>query len=383
MTTSPTTQLLLNVLSGRDSTPQDVDWPRALYTLQRHRLAGLAWRLPAVVEGAPEDVRLSLEASYRKQAIKGSVLVEHGLAVTDLLTEARIPVLMFKGASLVASGVYSSSGERAFSDVDLLVPPGYARRAVDLLVSEGYPPWNKDVRETLGWSDAANFSLKGDGALVGGAIDLHWRLDYGGLRYGREDEDARDSWPTDSAPSPGLQYLSPELHLAISLEHVLKHLRFRIHLPGLCDAVRLAPRIRDWERVQDYFTESPWGRGCQALLVNLGRESGCFPEEVLRQFDVPGLPVDLLRLDRLVDRVRLGATPIGGLRTRWQITGPETLVSDFGDALFPPTPWLRARYGKPKGLVLGLWVRHVTRMCGWALGIATSPLSPNQDPPDA
>ncbi len=382
---SPTTQLLLNVLSGRAEVPPEVDWSLALPTLERHRLAGLAWTLKGWKESVPAHVLASLEVSHHRQAAVGSVILDHAAKIVALLGEAGLPAVLFKGASLVAQGLYRGPGERGFSDADLLVPRSEAEQAIRILVDSGYAPWNPNIAETIGWSDAGNFRLAPPHQALNATIDLHWATEYGSLRFGpgqgsgEQGPVGRSLGIPEFSDGGPFRHPSHEAHLVLTLEHVLKHLRFRIHLPGLADSVRLSRVVQDWDAVARDLRKSAWHRGCLALLVNLARETECVPPEALAPLQTEGLPTEHLSLPRLVNRVRLGVTPLGGIVNRWRITGARTILADTRAALFPPQAWLRSRYPNRSHSRTSLWFHHARRIVAWGFGVSPSPLSPDQD----
>ncbi len=89
----------------------------------------------------------------------------------DRLADAHIEVLLLKGAPL-AWGWYADPGLRPMADIDILVPPGDAGRALDLLASGGFRDVGNKSRTTL-------FALHHGSGMVhedGASIDVHWNL---------------------------------------------------------------------------------------------------------------------------------------------------------------------------------------------------------------
>ena len=128
-------------------------------------------------------------------------------------------------------------------DVDLLVRPEDARPAVEALERAGFVPWTQWDAGRSEWLDSMSFL---DGAAPPGialAVDLHWRTEYGDMRFG-DPEGGSVLWDRADVESgtPSI-----EAHLQVVAEHVLKHLRYRVHFPGLADLTRLAGRISDWD----------------------------------------------------------------------------------------------------------------------------------------
>ncbi len=281
-----------------------------------------------------------------------------------------------------------------------MVDDDQATIAIEALVSSGFVPWLEDPAATAGWVDAAAFDLRPPHGGLGLSLDLHWRLEYGGLRYGGNGADRRDggqgvdpsrsdvNWAagggsrqlpeTDASVGP----VGAEEHLALIVEHFLKHMRFRIHLAALADVVRLGERVCKWERVLETLDRGSWGQAGRAFLGGIAAAS---PSPVWEPLRDPGLakPSLLRRLDPLqLVREAGEAQPRRalGVFERWQLQGPRAVLRDLRSAASPPDAWLRSRYGAPDGAsTAGLRARHLLRVSGWALGLTPSPLSPNQD----
>jgi hypothetical protein len=89
-----------------------------------------------------------------------------------LFGEAGIPAIPFKGPA-IAWPLYETPGLRFISDLDLLVAPRDAQRAIELLESNGYRRFYSGIPLRF-FSDAGQMLMK----RVEGApdVDLHWRL---------------------------------------------------------------------------------------------------------------------------------------------------------------------------------------------------------------
>jgi hypothetical protein len=89
----------------------------------------------------------------------------------QLLGDAGVPVVLLKGAALIASSTDGDVGVRPMEDVDVLVPAGDAMRAHDALTAGGWvcqESW--DPAHLYRWRHSSPYYGPG-----GAQIDLHWR----------------------------------------------------------------------------------------------------------------------------------------------------------------------------------------------------------------
>ncbi len=127
-----------------------------------------------------------LKGIYRKTWLHNQIIVEHGLAGLRILRRADIPVLLLKGAALVAS-TYEESALRPMDDFDLLVPREHFRRAVDLLEADGWQltPPVPDRESYFAFRHAVGFARD-----TGSNLDLHWSA----IRDCFDEEGEREFW---------------------------------------------------------------------------------------------------------------------------------------------------------------------------------------------
>jgi hypothetical protein len=97
--------------------------------------------------------------------------------VDDVLADAGVPHLFFKGPALAALTTGDAAG-RGPGDLDVLVPPALAGRAHAALGTAGWLP-RPGAPEPGTWAWRWLDRIYGAQALAGGAVglDLHWRLD--------------------------------------------------------------------------------------------------------------------------------------------------------------------------------------------------------------
>ncbi len=311
----PTAQLILSLVGPSFEIPSGVDWTRALDLLHLHALGPLAAATDRAFGGGllPSGVRSSLDPTYRRTAIHTALTLETAGRARTALTEAGIPSLVFKGAGLVDQGVYPDPGSRPMDDVDLLVRPEDAASAVEALGRSGFLPWTPWEPGRSHWLDSMSFLDETAPPGVALAVDLHWRTEYGHMRFG-DPEGGSVLWDGADVEAGTPSY---EAHLQVVAEHVLKHLRYRVHFPGLADLSRVAEQVADWDEFSR-LAASRRTAPAVGLVLDLARSGAGakIPDDVVQRLGGRGTWVGStrrwLRLDRLVGRVRPVESRSGG-----------------------------------------------------------------------
>ena len=162
----------------------DVDWDEVLRLADRHQVAGLAHR--GLQDTAPATVRAAL--AERAQAVAFGSLHRAALQrrVTRAVEAATVPFVVLKGLPL-AVDAYGDPVARHARDVDLLVAPQDARRAVQALQADGlaWYGWRRPEDADRPDPDAESLDrlerlpMLRDVTLVdetGVGVELHWRL---------------------------------------------------------------------------------------------------------------------------------------------------------------------------------------------------------------
>lgn len=133
-------------------------------------LAAVAGRIALLEEDA--DVRPRVEGIRKFLWVHTQMCLEPAGPALALLSEAGIPGLLMKGAARVVAQP-TSAHERLIRDVDVLVPLGREKRALDVLCNAGWtlrePPWAVQARAASPVAGHHAWTLeKGRGE-----IDLH------------------------------------------------------------------------------------------------------------------------------------------------------------------------------------------------------------------
>lgn len=362
-------------LAALAARPLDWDWIQG--RAEAERLAALLYAVlrPLPVRGPILERLRPAWVSGRRQHLLG---VEQLSGVLSTFEQEGVPVLTLKGPAL-GEALYPDPGLRPFADLDLLVRPADALRAISLLSALGYRHLDAghSLPYELAWRHAAPFvgAAGGPDRLP---IDLHWGLvdspgiapappiDHGELWERAVKVDAWDQPARGLGPEDLLIYLA--LHWAV--HHAFSGLIWGLDLAlllrrcgGNLDWEAVAERARRWRlggalyfalrRVQERFGVGP----PPTLLARL-RPRGpraCVLEGLLRR-SARGLE----RLDYLVPLLLMDR-------------GSDVLRALRSGAL-PPAAWARFRYGTES--LLGAYLAHYGRIGKVCLRTVRAALAP-------
>jgi Uncharacterised nucleotidyltransferase len=294
------------------------DWSVLVGQATRHGVASLvSWYLnQACPEGAPAP----LGEPFRQNAGRTLLLTAELLRLLDIFEAASIPLVPFKGPALAWS-LYETPALREMSDLDVLVRPRDANRAIGLLRSHGYRPRFSCVDRRFFAADREMHFDREDGQV---AVDLHWGL-------------LPRFFPLDAsafferlAPVPiaGRQVLTlcPEDLLLFLCVHGSKH--GWTWLGWLCDVARLIDRCAvNWDDVLARAQAGHVSR-CLSLGLTLAR-------------DLLGAAAPELRREALAASVREQLmNGCGDLSARFQLALLERLTDKvrFWQGILAPRP---------------------------------------------
>jgi hypothetical protein len=245
-----------------------VDWSALIYLAKQHKVWPLLyWQLKSICpEGVPPDKLADLHQDFLDNA---SLAHRHSQALIDLIVQLQarhIRTLPFKGPTLAVAG-YGNLTLRPAGDLDLLVDPAEADRAIQLLTEAGYRfasgtrPRRPAERQPHGQLDLRH---PGQAGLV---VDLHWRLLPVYNRYQPDFERLWAERQTISLLNEPLNTLAPEELLVYLVLHGCKHLWLRSGL--ICDVAALLDRHRselDWTRIRTAARQGGYERRLHVAL---------------------------------------------------------------------------------------------------------------------
>jgi Uncharacterised nucleotidyltransferase len=114
------------------------DWNQFLALVKRHRVGGLCHdSLSMAAPELPPTVAGVLDARGSAIARRNLALAAETVRLQRLIEAAGIPVLVLKGVAL-AQLAYGSLKIKHARDIDLLVPPDFAKTALNILAGDGY-----------------------------------------------------------------------------------------------------------------------------------------------------------------------------------------------------------------------------------------------------
>jgi hypothetical protein len=257
-------------------------------------------------------------------------------ALTELFTAHGIPLMLLKGPDVQAR-LYGTPAAYESSDVDVLVPPRFARAARKALADAG---WVFEQDNALFWraSRAASFVRRGN------RVDLHWGLHAAHLPSFALTRLERALWE-HAEPGPGGALVPDDATLLVFLAlHAAGH---GFDRAAWVDNVRrAAARIEDWDRMWKVARRSRMSR---VLRRSLDVAEGARRPRVIVLLDgVPGAAVWgfswVLRGHGLPRPVRLRILSVWrwAFPIRVRFAGTELVV---GTDVFRPRPMTEAVIG--------------------------------------
>ncbi|HKV80683.1 MAG TPA: nucleotidyltransferase family protein [Candidatus Sulfotelmatobacter sp.] len=237
---------------AREFLSAPLQWPLLLERAYAHGVYPLVYRNLRQLgfSAVPDMVQTELKRAYMANALRNQLLAEDLARLLHLLSHADIPVIPLKGIAL-AESLYGDQYARVCADVDLLVPPAYCNRAVEVILSAGYPDVYHDAFfRKLELRHGRHYSFQRDNAGRCTYIELHWRL----VQYSSRDNDiVADLWAearlTNRCGAPAYTFSSEWelLYLALHVaEHRWEGLKWLVDLHELCTC-----RPPDWRRLKE------------------------------------------------------------------------------------------------------------------------------------
>lgn len=191
-----------------------------------------------------------LKGTYRLTWTKNNILFKHTSASIMALLDAGIQVLLLKGAALTTL-YYRNLGLRPMVDLDILVHPDQARRAVSTLVEFDWLP--AKVNQTIITEDFLTtingLSFKNP---KGYGLDLHWHL----LRIFYWDKGDEEFWAS-AVPirfqDLAVLALNPTDQLFHVCVHGVTHSMLMLRwIPDSMMVINNAGKDLDWERLYSH-----------------------------------------------------------------------------------------------------------------------------------
>jgi hypothetical protein len=288
------------VLDGEDARAAYEAWRAALVwddlDPPSQRLIPLLHRR-LVAAGVEDPLLHRMRGLHRRAWVVNELRLEDGARAAGALVEAGIDVILLKGAAIAVRWI-DDPGLRPMGDLDLLVRPADAPRAIERLVASGWQAVAGDPTR-FDAVDLARIHAAGLRAASGEEIDLHWRA----LREGSSGDEplwARAE-PADLRGVP-VRVLAPEDHVFHACAHAATWAAFG-RIDWIADAaviVRSSGAGFDWDRVASLAVAERLEIPVAELLATLEEVVGLgVPDRVVRRLR--------LRRPRVLDRVEASA----------------------------------------------------------------------------
>jgi hypothetical protein len=215
----------------------------------------------------PCSIRSQLQASYYRQAAHNLRLYGELGALADALHQAKIPVIVLKGAHLAAT-VYPDIALRKMVDIDLMVAEPQLTAAFEVVQGLGYLPLEPSAPTAPVTTLHHLPRLFKAEALAG--VEIHWTIAHPGKPYALAN--VAELWtraqPVQLAGIQALGLHPADLLLHLCL-HATHHHRLVQGLRPLCDidrVVRCYGEGFDWQAIGERAQAQKWDKGVHLML---------------------------------------------------------------------------------------------------------------------
>lgn len=208
-----------------------IDWRRVTLVAGSHGVLPLVYRQLKSAEGITSTALERMRSEFYGNALNNLHLARELARIAGLLNAQRIEAIAFKGPVL-ALQAWGDVALRQFNDLDLLVRPGDAARAVEVLIADGYSALTFDRQHpelSIARRCEDEFMRLGSAAM----IDLHWELNPAYFAYGPLAAQVWDRTESIRVEGAEVRTLGPaDLALFLAV-HATKH--GWINLGWVCD----------------------------------------------------------------------------------------------------------------------------------------------------
>lgn len=252
---TPTQELLLRaaVLEGTDSLRAWREWNQlsageAIDEKSRQLFPLVYWRLKE--EDIDQGELGQLKKEYQTAHLKNSLLFQTALNPIRALVEAGIPTMLLKGAALTLN-YYHNPALRPMDDVDVLVPPGEARTALEIVEASGWAANKKrtgpHLETFMCYSASAGFKNPADFN-----FDINWHL----INLNCAEDADREYW-TEAGPVEfngiPLLALNPAFQLLHVVVHGMTHIPMSLKwIPDAAVIIKHSGSDIDWIRLLEF-----------------------------------------------------------------------------------------------------------------------------------
>lgn len=352
---------LIDLAAGRTPTLPGLD-AALVRSATEHRMEGLVYSWAAqrgALEGEAAEILVAADA---QNWARNQMLEAHAVRLENSAKEHGIEICFMKGVAL-ESQVYSRSGERPTSDLDVLIRGGGIRDiAAWLAALQPRHMWVPHLADLLAGKHIQSLDL----VIHGVPVDIHFDPLKLEIVASREADELLSRSTPCHLGSDVVTGLDAEASLVLALLHLNKD-RFR-RLIGYADVRRLLDHVQDWDWVLRYAeTEgltTPLLASLAAVTSRLDTPPVAPPPPAwgARLWNVawPARSRLLGREGSVRFRYRQMLIPFFGQKRRWEAT--RGLLR----RAFPPRPLVRAFFpdypgGYFRALIAGRAARRMHR----------------------
>lgn len=339
------------------------DWNLFASLAVRHGVAALVWRNLSdlgLSDRVTESAGKTLEGAMLKTIARVTYITSAAVEIIRALGNAGIRVLMLKGLALEHS-VYGSRGLRQMSDADLLVSPGDALLARDVIASLGYEsrPLKSPLYRRIELDLGNHLPEMHRGGI---SVDLHHRL-FGAMGTALTEE-AVNAPGTVTAAGTACNVLPPRVSFLSLVAHLQKHdIKGEFQLRLYCDIYLLLLKYSS-EILTAQLNEEARTAGIEDEVKVV-----LYLMKVLYDFEVPpeftaDVRTELIDLNRfLVNLEDPGyADPVSAeefySRNLRSISGTAGKLIFIAGDLFPSVTFMKNRYGCRTAFGASLYYPH-------------------------
>lgn len=272
-----------------------IDWRRVAFVAGSHGVLPLVYRQLKRAAGVAPESLAPMRAEFYGNALSNLHLARELARVVKLLSTGSIETIAFKGPVL-ALQAWDDLALRQFNDLDLLVHPSDAARAVEILIADGYTALTFDRQHpelSIARRCEDEFMRPGSAAI----IDLHWELNPSYFAYGPMGNEVWARSESRRVEGVEVKTLGPTDLVLFLAVHATKH--GWINLGWICDfyaALRALP-----EGAMPEVAEVACRSGCLRMLLL----AIALAAEVL-EAPIPPLFDDPIRCDAAVAALTAG-----------------------------------------------------------------------------
>jgi Uncharacterised nucleotidyltransferase len=238
-----------------------IDWRRVTFAAGSHGVLPLVYRQLKSADGVAPDALAPMRSEFYGNALNNLHLARELARLASLFGRQSIEVIAFKGPVL-ALQAWEDVALRQFNDLDLLVHPADAARAVEVLIADGYAALTFDRQHpelSIARRCEDEFMRPGSAAMT----DLHWELNPSYFAYGPLGAEVWNRSESIRVEGGDVMTLGPADLVLFLAVHATKH--GWINLGWICDFNAALHTLPDSEL--HTIVEAARRSGCLRMLL--------------------------------------------------------------------------------------------------------------------